>query len=981
MTLKTTKLRDAISFALVVGATAVTGTAFAQDAAPAEAAPAQEATTLDRIEVTGSRIRSVDAETSQPVLVLNREDIEKQGVTSVAEVLNRISSAGPAINRTFNNGGDGSSTISLRNLGDSRTLVLVDGRRWVSSLGGSVDLNTIPSSIVERIEVLKDGASAIYGSDAIAGVVNIITRSNYDGAEASAHLGQYSEGDGERNTISATIGANTDRSNVVINLSRVEEGAVMARDREQSATPTFGLATVSGFSANGKIWNNAPIVDGDPDADDYNPTGFGDLTVVPPGSTGIGPDGQQRYALDQFVPYSGAEHGYNFAADNYLLTPQTRTALYLKGRFDITDSISFVTDALYNERRSEQQLAGFPLSGGTDLGNAPETALSGDSYFNPYNTIYGGDGRDVQWSHRLTEQARVYQQNVKTFHTYVGFNGSFQAADRYFDWDVGYNFNKSDQEDAQIGDANMLNVAAGVGPSFLDPTSGQVVCGTPAGVDADGNPVEANIIEGCVPFNPLAPAGGVTQEMLDYILFTAQDAFQNRSESFTANLSGEIAELPGGMMGFAAGIESRKESGFDRPDAFVAAGYSSGNARLPTAGAYDLDEVYAELLIPVLSDVPGAQLLEFSLASRYSDYSNFGDTVNSKFGFKWKPIEDLMVRGSWAEGFRAPPIQTLFRGLADSYESFGDICSADNPNRTDTIAANCAADGIPADFIQQTNSGFEYFGQTIYPFSFGGNPNAGPETSVSKTLGLVYSPSYVEGLDITLDWWNVRIENALSTPSPETILDECYAQGNEEACSLFTRRDDNNQIDFMLLAPTNLAVIDVEGYDLGVNYLMPETAYGQFNLGFNGSYTSKYDQQNTPTSEPENILGIYTDRNPNWRLRANASLDWSMGDFGVTWITRYYSSLVEDCGFGDLCSDPDRVVEEGPAARNKLGATTYHDVQARYELPWNGTVKLGVNNIFEKRPPTALTAFANSFDPQYDIPDSSYMYMEYVQRF
>ena len=183
----------------------------------------------------------------------------------------------------------------------------------------------------------------------------------------------------------------------------------------------------------------------------------------------------------------------------------------------------------------------------------------------------------------------------------------------------------------------------------------------------------------------LAPAGSVPAEQMDYILFTAQDAFQNRSESFTANLSGEIAQLPGGMMGFAAGVESRKESGFDRPDAFVAAGYSSGNGRQPTEGAYDLDEVYAELLIPLLADVPGAQLLEFSVASRYSDYSNFGDTVNSKFGFKWKPIEDLLVRGNWAEGFRAPSISSLYRGLADSYVQFGDICSSDYAGRTATI--------------------------------------------------------------------------------------------------------------------------------------------------------------------------------------------------------------------------------------------------------------------------------------------------------
>ncbi|MEO6169869.1 MAG: TonB-dependent receptor [Lysobacter sp.] len=957
MTYKTNQLRDAITFALVAGATTLagTGTAFAQ-AAPAET----KATTLDRVEVTGSRIRSVDAETSQPVLVLDRAAIEKQGVTSVAEVLNRISAAGPSINRTFNNGGDGSSTISLRNLGASRTLVLVDGRRWVSGLDGTVDLNTIPSAVVERIEVLKDGASSIYGSDAIAGVINIITRDNFEGAEFRTHIGQYSQGDGDRKTIEATMGANGERSNIVMSLSRVEEGSVMAGDREQSAVPVFGRGSknFSGYSSNGKIWNAGPTGDYD-----------GTFKIIPPNAIGVGPNGQQRYGLDQTVPWSRA-YAYNYAKDNYLLTPQTRTAMYLKGRYDITDQIAFRGDALYNERRSSQQLAGYPLNGGDEVfGN--DAGMTGDSYFNPYNPLYGGDGREVNWSHRLTEQPRVYEQNVKTFHVYAGFEGNLTFADRYFNWDMGYAFNKSDQQDTQIGDANMLNVKAGVGPSFLD-TDGVVKCGTPG-----------NVIAGCVPFNPLSPAGAVTQKMLDYILFTAQDTFQNKSESFTANLAGDIFELPAGMMGFALGIESRKESGFDRPDAFVAAGYTSGNGRKATAGSYDLNEIFGEILIPILADVPGAQLLEVSLASRYSDYSNFGDTTNSKFGFKWKPFEDLLVRGSWAEGFRAPPIQTLFRGLADSYESFGDICSADYGGRTPTIAANCLASGVPAGFIQRTNSGDAYFGQTIFPFSFGGNPNAGPETSTSKTLGLVYSPSYVEGFEIKLDWWNIEIEDALSTPTVSYILDQCYAQGDQAYCSLFSRRANDFQIDYMLLGPQNLSLISAEGYDLDVQYRTGDTAYGKFAAGLSASYMAKWESQFTKDSEVESVVGQYLDRDPQWRLRGNATLDWSKDNLGVTWISRYYSSLVEDCPFpGEgLCSDDTRRDADGLAARNKLGATTYHDIQARYELPWNGTVKLGVNNLFSKRAPTSFSTFANSFDPQYDIPDSKYLYMEYVQRF
>ncbi len=967
MTHKTTQLRDAITLTLVAGATTLAGTgvAFAQDAG------SDKATTLDRIEVTGSRIRSVDAETSQPVLVLDRAAIEKQGVTSVAEVLNRISAAGPSINRTFNNGGDGSSEISLRNLGASRTLVLVDGRRWVSGLGGTVDLNTIPSAIVERIEVLKDGASAIYGSDAIAGVINIITRDNYEGAEVRTHIGQYSQGDGERKTIEATLGATGERGNIVMSLSRVDEGSVMGGDREQSGVPVYGRGAkgFSGYSSNGKIWTGAPIDTTDPDSDDYNPTGFGSFRIVPPGAIGIGPDGQKRYGIDQTVPWNANDFAYNYAKDNYLLTPQTRTAMYAKGRYDITDRVSFRGEALYNERRSEQQLAGYPLNGGEDFGN--EAGMSGDSYFNPYNTLYGGDGRTVAWSHRLTEQPRVYKQEVKTFHTYAGLEGNFDFADRYFSWDVGYAFNKSDQADAQIGDANMLNVKSGVGPSFLD-TDGVVKCGSPG-----------NVITGCVPFNPLSPAGGVNQKMLDYVLFTAQDTFQNRSESFTANLAGDIVDLPAGMMGFAVGVESRKESGFDRPDAFVAAGYTSGNGRQPTSGAYDLDEIYAEILIPVLADVPGAKLLEVSVASRYSDYSNFGDTVNSKFGFKWKPIDDLLVRGNWSEGFRAPPIQTLFRGLADSFENFGDICSADYDGRTSAIAANCLAGGVPANFIQRTNSGEGYFGQTIFPFSFGGNPNAGPETSTSKTLGLVYSPSYAQGLEIKLDWWNIEIKNALDTPSVKYILDQCYVNGDQNYCSLFSRRASDNQIDYMLLGPQNLSVIDAEGYDLDLFYRTGDTGYGKFSAGLSASYMAKWDKQDTPDSEVENKVGMYEDRDPQWRLRGNATLDWSKDNLGVTWISRYTSGLVEPCPFpGEgLCSDDSRRDAGGKAPRNKLGATTYHDIQARYELPWDGTVKLGVNNVFKKRAPTTFTAFANSFDPQYDIPDSQYLYMEYVQRF
>src|SRR5690606_26135495 len=611
----------------------------------------QTATTLDRVEVTGSRIRQVDAETSQPILVLDRQAIEQSGRTSVADLLQTITTNGAPLNTQFNNGGDGSAGVDLRGLGSSRTLVLVNGRRWVSSLGGSVDLNTIPSAMVERVEILKDGASSIYGSDAIAGVVNLITRQDFDGAEAHVYYGQYSQGDGERTTADFTLGSSSDRGNIVIGISHTDEKAVSAADRAISRDPVYGFGSsqYSSFSNYGQIWD---LIDAD-----GNPTG--DINEADTVARWVVNDGADGRDLANYHPF-GAADAYNFAKDNYLRTPNERTSLYVQGRYDITDNVSFVTDALYNERLSAQQLAGFPLGEGNYLSG--DQGLSADSYYNP--TRGTANARELNWSRRLVEQERFYEQDVKTWHFYGGFQGTFDFADRFFDWDVGYAFNRNDQTDMQIGDVNMQVLRTATGASFLG-DDGVVYCGTP---DA--------IIEGCVPFNPLSSPGEITQEQLNYILFTAKDKYQNTSKSYTANISGDLFQMPGGMAGFAAGFEHRKESGYDNPDAFVSAGLSSGNARQPTSGGYDLNDFYLELLLPVLSDVPGAELLEFSAATRYSYYSIFGETTNSKFGFKWMPFEDLLVRGNWAEGFRAPAISNLYGGAAASYDSYGDPCSA-----------------------------------------------------------------------------------------------------------------------------------------------------------------------------------------------------------------------------------------------------------------------------------------------------------------
>ena len=932
MTLKTTQLRDAIRYAIAVGATiaASTGAAYAQDNAGEQQ---EEATTLDRIQVTGSRImRAADVETSQPVLSLSREDIQKQGVTSVADVVQKISTSGAALNRTFNNGGDGSAGISLRNLGDARTLVLVNGRRWSTGLGGAVDLNTIPTAMVERIEVLKDGASTIYGSDAIAGVVNIITKNNFSGAEFSAYVGQYDKGDGSRESVDFTLGNTGDRGSILFGASYVKEGSVMAGDRAISAggPPFFGGQSGTGYP--GSYVRNGT-----------------------------------RYVLINGVEtrYRSAIHGYNTAPDNYLLTPQERRSLFSQGTFDITDKVSFRAEAMYNERISEQLLAAMPVTGLT---------LSAGSMYNPF----GVDLRGVNRRYGETG-GRSFNQNVKSFHFYGGLEGYFDVGDRMFNWDVGFRRDTTDSNDLTYGLFNVARLREAYGPSAM--VGGQPVC-----LDATGA-----VISGCVPINPLGPLGSISPDAINYSAFTAHDSTSLVSKGITANISGEIVNLPAGPLAFAVGYEQRSERGQFEPDAFIAAGLSTGNGVAPTAGSYKLDEVFVELSVPVLADIPGAQLLDFSLATRYSDYNTFGDTLNSKFGFRWKPIEDLMLRGNYSEGFRAPTISNLYGGAGDSYETFADPCSIHTSARSNpAVAARCDAEGVPATFEQPGNGGAR---QTIEPATWLSNEDLMPETSKSKTLGIVYSPQWIEGLNVSLDWWNIQIENAITRPEAQFILDKCYAGTSAESAAYcgYIGRDPaypgNPYIITRLDMPMlNLAEYDVEGYDLSARYQLPETSFGVFAFNWDSVYVSKWARKATPESTQETLQGQYLPQDPYWRIRSNLRLDWSLGDLGVSWTARYMSGLMESCPFdlGDgaeeYCSDPTFVSPSGPAPRNRIGATTYHDLQVRYATPWNATVTVGANNVFDKDPPMSLTVPFNMFDPQYDLP-GQFFYLQYNQKF
>jgi iron complex outermembrane recepter protein len=951
MTLKTTKLRDAISFALVAGATTLAGTgaAFAQDTTTT----GQATTDLDRIQVTGSRIRQVDIETAQPIVTVSREDIQAGGFNTVADILQNIPSAGsPTFSRTSpltSNQEAGGQYIDLRNLGAQRTLVLVNGKRLGISPDGFQDVSTIPTAMVERIEVLKDGASSIYGSDAMAGVINIITRRNFEGAEVNAYLGQYGEGDGQKQTYDFVIGMAGDRGSVTIGAEYHNEDGVWARDRYYSADSYPGYPEYS-TTVVGQ-WGN------------WRPVGTtGPWQAPDRGSDALGPGvWHDQNSEDTSVPND----------QMHALTPLERRSLFVSTTYDVTDSIRFVSDLNYTNRSSFRQIAGYPTQS-TAIG-AP---MAIDSYFNPTGGVSA-----VNWRRRGWEVPRTTDTDQTTWRASLALEGSFDIGERYFDWDVGYMFNENEVKIINNGNLYIPNIRNAVGPSFMN-AQGDIVCGTPGAV-----------IAGCVPWNPFAGfgTGAVENSLADpavqaYLYKQEHALGRTETNNYFANLAGSIATLPAGDLGFAVGVEHRKEEGGFTPDAIAQSGDSTNLASGPTYGQYSLDEVYAELNIPILADVAFAQELSLNVASRYSDFDTFGETTNNKFGVKWRPIDDLLVRGTWAEGFRAPTIGDLYGGTSDTFTTgFHDPC--DSVYGDARGSARCLQD-VPADY-RQLQQGFvpttSRVAQTPVPFTSGSNPLLQPEFSESKTIGFVYSPGAVQGLSVGLDWWNIRIENTIVADTPNEILQDCYVALIESRCALIGRDPSlGNIVADLQFGGRNSGYAETEGYDLDVNYRI-STDYGQFSTRWATTYVSLYETKST--NDPDEVPSQANGFGSTFRIRSNLNLSWAMNDFQVTWGMRYNSGTKESCmGFadGNHCSIPDYQAPDTLGSivpQNEVGSVTFNDVQFSWDAPWNATVAVGANNVLDRDPPIYYTRPNSGFAFYGGHDIGRFVYMRYQQKF
>ncbi|GJM10005.1 MAG: TonB-dependent receptor [Lysobacteraceae bacterium] len=927
----------------------------------------EDAAQLDRVEVTGSRIKRADIEGANPVLVIQREDIARTGLANIGDVLQQMTISGSAINNLFNapdSGGDGTTRVDIRNLGPDRTLVLVNGRRWVkgttsSGVSNSVDLSTIPVSIVQRIEVLKDGASAVYGSDAIAGVINIITRGDYDGAEVQGQFGRNDEGDGEVQSFNASVGASSDRGNVYFNAAYTKQEDVFAGDRIISSEPTFGTGVSRGSSATPQ----GRFIFTDPN------TGIThDLTRDPTAPS--------NPSASDFRPFNGAQDRFNFAPDNYLQIPYEQTSIFTQGSYALTDTLTLKAEALYNNRQSQQLQAPAPLFAGS-AGILPGVDISATNAYNPFGFDLNAASNFILAGRRFVEAGtRDYFQNVDTYRFGSGIEGSFEAADRFWEWSAWYTYAKSENSEITENLVNHQRLAQATGPSYVR-SDGTFGCGTSA----------ATAITGCVPFNFFGGLGSISQAMVDYVTFTSQESNSQEQRNYLGNISGDLFDLPAGPLGFAAGYEWRKESAQDTPDALSVAGIGgasvSGQGRQPTRGSIKVKSFYVEFAVPLLSDVPGAQMLELNLQSRHSDFDSFGTTTNSKLGLRWQPFSDLLVRGTLSEGFRAPGVQDLFGGVGLVDPTLTDPCSdLNNSGASPTVVANCAAQGVPADgSYVQINAQIRV--------TTGGNPNLQPERSDNATLGLVYSPSWADGFDLELDYYRIELDNTITTVGAQTILDAC---ANSLSLCQFITRDNNGNVTRLLDTGVNIGGTDVSGVDLSMRYQFPATDYGMFSATWVTSYLHKFEEiipnPVDPSQPPivDDNVGFNEGDDAFPEFKSNLALVWDYQNWGASWRMQYIDGMNENCADGltptlsdlGLCSLPN--AQGGP--QNHIGSTTYHDVQGSYFLnDWDSRLTVGINNITDKGPPRSITASANSFDAStYRLP-GRHWYLRWTTNF
>jgi iron complex outermembrane recepter protein len=915
-------------------ATALIATpAFAQDNDELAAATANQPS----IVVTGTRIANPNLEQSSPIQVVGQDEIDYRQATNAEELIGELPGIAPGTNSSVNNGSNGTSTLNLRNIGSTRSLVLLDGTRLVpSTIASQTDLNIIPVALVERVEVITGGASSVYGADAISGVANFVLRRDFEGLEAAFTFGINERGDGERIRGDVTLGANFDdgRGNASLSIGYQETDDVLQSSRTISQVATFG---------------GTPIGSGT-----TVPTRFNGRQVAPDGS--------------QLVP---TYNTFNFAPFNYFQTPLERYNIFGTANYEVTPGIEVYTRAMFTNSTVNLQLAPSGLFG------APFTLPLNNPFINdvvgqqicasfavpiPVATcqaaLDAADPNDPGYlapqtiiNRRLVEQGPRNSDIVTNqFQIWAGVRGDLSPTISY---DVYGTYGESQRTNTATGWGLKSRVEQAL--NAISPTQ----CFDPT--------------NGCFPINLLGGGNGTNIDPRA-IAFINQPSSVTTATSLTvvnASLNGTFGEtgfFTETPIGFAVGVEYREYNASQVAD--VATGtqgevLGSGAPSPSFSGGYDVIEGFAELIVPILEDVPGFYSLQAEGGIRVSDYSNTGTSTTWKAGGSWEPFEGFRFRGIYSVSVRSPNIGELFGPVTTGLTALtNDPCQLGNPVGNATLTAICIAQGAPAATIgiipipsaAQINA------------TSGGNVNLDVEEATSVTLGLVATPPQVPGLVISVDYFDIEVTGAITTPNPGDILVPCFGPNNDgngtdpTQCANIARNPINGSLNGggetlgLILQLSNLGQINTTGVDFRVNYTLP-MSFGAINWDLNGTWTESLTFNANPAN-PTNItrecVGLFSPNcepiTPEWafNLRTTVSID-DLVDVSLLW--RWIDGVeYEFRGQGQGFLDESEAFD----------AANYFDLTVRSNVSENFDVTLSIFNLLDRDPPRTSSFIGSS---------------------
>jgi len=904
-----------------------------------------EELTLEEVVITGSRISRPEFSQPSPVTSIDAKELRRFGTPDLGSILGELPSIGATGTLSGNavslNGADaGVSSPDLRRLGLERTLTLVNGKRQVGATAGSsqVDLSTIPTALIERVDIVTGGASAVYGSDAVSGVVNVILRDDFEGFEVNVSGADSLQGVSNQNWTVSGVGG--------FNFSKEKGNVTFFAAREE--TDTTVQSDIRQFSNFGTIINpdNTGENDGIPDLLEVpnilserisrsgvlNPFGpLGDLIGFTDDGTPISQPVRENTSSFAFGNFpNGCDTCFNLEDSRTFIPEVDRNVFGARFNYDFNDRITAYGDVRYVESEIVQLAQPIFRFGNVSI-NVQDNAFLDEGL---RQQLLADGQQSVTFSKFLDELGPRSATNDRELLQYTaGLKGNFNLSSTDIKFDFSYTVGEVDNTRRTPNELIEDNFAAAL-DSVIDPATGQAVCRSlTAGSLNPGN---------CVAFNPF----GFAQSSLASRDFVAEDVVrldEITQDVFSAVFTGDTSEflnLQGGPISFVSGFEYREETSATTTDEITQSGISTNAATPDSSGEFDVTEFFTELVLPVLKDVPGAHELTFSAAYRTSDYSHVGSTDAWKADFLWAPIESFRFRGTLGEAVRAPNINEAFQAFSPGFDNIADPCDVDNIFDDPDRVANCAALGIPAGFQANDNVSIDILS--------GGNPNLDPEESESSTIGFIFQPTFLPGFSLTVDYYDIEITDAISFVDAQDVLDNCVdATGGPDTgfCSQIDRDPVTNDVVLVTSGFLNASAFDTEGYELNARYSGIELDRiglpGQLDLSLQGTFVEELNFFVFQDRPDEIDVEVGEIGDPELQYRFNGT--YSLNDLTVTWTSRF----IDRSFLSDISPTGDIEEDRSPAF---LASLTTHDISANYRISDNISVYGGVRNLLDDRP-------------------------------